>query len=210
MKLIILGPQASGKGTQAEMLSDELNIPHISTGDILRQNIKEMTELGKQASAYTNKGELVPDELINKVIEDKLGQRSCERGFILDGFPRNTLQANALDHMTDLDFAIEIFVSDAEAIKRISGRRTCEKCGSIYSIYQSSEEDLAGACEKCGGRLIIRDDDKEESIKKRLEIYHEETEPLVKFYENKGILMKINGERSIDAIFNEMIKKLKN
>jgi len=204
MKIILLGPQASGKGTQAELLSEELDIPHISTGDILRQNIRDLTELGKVALGYINKGELVPDDVINKVVAQKLQQ--CPEGFILDGYPRNVNQAQALSQVTDIDHVIEIAVSDDEAIKRISGRRTCSKCGAIFSVYQSTEEDLAGACKKCGGRLIIRDDDKPESVKKRLQIYHNETEPLVNFYKEK--LMKINGARPIEKIYKEILKKI--
>ncbi len=208
MRIIMLGPQASGKGTQAELISERLGIPHISTGDILRQNIKDLTELGKAALGYINEGKLVPDEVINRVVGDRLQSRDCEAGFILDGFPRNIAQAEFLDTVTGLDKVIEIAVSDKEAIKRISGRRTCEKCHAVYSIYQESEEAISGACKKCGGRLMMRDDDREDAVRKRLEIYHEETEPLIDFYRKKGILLRVNGERPIEPIFKEIIKKL--
>jgi len=209
MRLVMLGVQASGKGTQADRISDDLSIPHISTGDILRKNIREMTDLGKLAQTYTSRGELVPDDVIIRVVAARLNERDCELGFILDGFPRTAEQAEALDKITQLDYAIEIDVKDKEAIKRMSGRRTCEKCGAIFSIYQAKEEDLSGACNKCGGKLVIRDDDKEDSIKKRLATYHEETEPLIKHYNDKGILLKINGQRPIEPITEEILKKIK-
>ncbi len=209
MRIVILGPQASGKGTQADLLSERFGIPHVSTGDILRQNIKDMTGLGKTALGYINEGKLVPDEVINNVVGDRLAMRDCEAGFILDGFPRNIEQAEFLDKAAELDRVIEITVSDKEAIRRISGRRTCQKCHAVYSIYQDSEEAISGVCKKCGGNLVIRDDDREEAVKKRLEIYHEETEPLIDFYDRKGLMMKIDGERPIDVIFEEISKKLK-
>jgi adenylate kinase len=208
MKLVILGPQASGKGTQANMIAEELNILHISTGDIFRKNIKEMTELGKEALKYTNAGKLVPDDVTNRIVKDRLSQRDCEDGFILDGFPRNIVQAEVLDNFTQLDRVIEVQVSDEEAIKRITGRRTCEKCGAVFSIYQKDDTALASVCKKCGGKLIIREDDTKEAIKKRLDIYHNKTEPLVDHYKKKGNILKINGERPIEVIFNEIIKKL--
>jgi adenylate kinase len=205
MRLIILGPQASGKGTQAAMLAEKLDIPHISTGEIFRQNIKGKTKLGELALTYINKGALVPDEVVNNIVEESLKR---EESFILDGFPRNLVQAKALDSFTKIDKAIEISISDDEAMKRITGRRTCEKCGEVYSLYQKGM-DFNNVCKKCGGKLIIRSDDKPDAVKKRLEIYHEETEPLVEFYREKGLLLKINGERPIQDIFNDIIKKLK-
>jgi adenylate kinase len=209
MKLVILGPQASGKGTQANMIAEELDIPHISTGDIFRKNIKEQTELGKEALKYINDGKLVPDEVTNKIIKDRLNERDCEEGFILDGFPRNTAQAGVLDNFTQIAKVIEIQVSDEEAIKRITGRRTCEKCGAVFSIYQEDDAAINNVCKKCGGKLVIRKDDTKEAITKRLEIYHNETEPLVDYYKEKKILLKINGERPIEIIFKEIINKLK-
>jgi adenylate kinase len=205
MRLIILGPQASGKGTQAAMIAEKLDIPHVSTGEIFRQNIKGKTKLGELALTYINRGALVPDDVVNQIVEDRLKR---EDGFILDGYPRNLVQAKALDTFTKLDKVIEIYVSDAEAMKRITGRRTCEKCGEVYSIYQKGM-DFNNVCKKCGGSLIMRSDDKPEAVKKRLEIYHEETEPLVSFYKGEGILLKINGERPIPDIFEDIIRKLK-
>jgi len=210
MKIIILGPQASGKGTQANMLSNEFDIPHISTGDIFRDNIKNLTELGKLALSYTNKGALVPDDVTNKIVADRLSQADCSEGFILDGYPRNIEQAEFLDTIVEVDKVLEIKVSDDEAIKRISGRRTCEKCGAVFSIYQTNEEDLTSACKKCGGKLIIRDDDTESAVRKRLEIYHEQTEPIVDYYRKKQILVSINGKQSIEKIFEIIKKKLRN
>jgi adenylate kinase len=206
MKLIIIGPQASGKGTQAILLSDELSIPHISTGDILRQNIKDNTELGKIALEYINKGDLIPDEVINDVVEKRINEEDCKNGFILDGYPRNPNQAAKLDEITKIDYVIEVDISDEEAVKRIGMRRTCEGCGAIYSTYDSDYEDK---CKKCGGRLIIRDDDKEEAVRKRLEIYHDETEPVLAYYKKTGKLLKIDGERPIKEIFRDIIKRIK-
>ena len=207
MKLIILGPQASGKGTQASMISEKLDIPHISTGDIFRENIKKLTELGKLALTYINKGELVPDEVTNRILLSRIRERDCENGFILDGFPRNIFQAEFLAQNEDVDRVIEIHVSDKEAIKRISGRRTCEKCGAVYSLFSDIKE-FGNACKKCGGQLKIRDDDKESSVRRRLDIYHEETEPLIEYYKKKNLLLSINGERPIEKIFEEIIKKI--
>jgi len=209
MKIIMLGPQASGKGTQAALVADEQNIPHISTGDILRQNIKDRTELGRIAESIINKGNLVPDDIINKVVEKRLLENDCEGGFVLDGYPRNIEQATVLASYMKIDFAIDINISDKEAIKRISGRRTCEKCGEIYSIYAEGM-DFNNVCKKCGGQLIVRDDDKEDAVRKRLDIYHQKTEPLINFYREKGILETINGERPIKNIFTEIMKKIKN
>jgi adenylate kinase len=208
MKIVMLGPQASGKGTQASMLADHLDVPHISTGEILRQNIKKKTKLGQQVQSMISKGELVPDDIMNRLVADRLGEEDCAQGFILDGYPRTLAQARALDMVVKLDKAIEISISDDEAVKRISGRRTCEKCGEVYSIYQQGM-DFNNVCKKCGGNLIIRGDDREEVVLRRLSKYHEETEPLVEFYKQKGSLLKINGERPIQDIAKEIIKRIK-
>jgi adenylate kinase len=208
MKLILFGAQASGKGTQATLISERFDIPHISTGDIFRENIRKLTPLGKLAQGYIKQGHLVPDDVTNKMLQKRLGEPDCCAGFILDGYPRNIAQAKFLDENINIDKAIEIKVGDSEAIKRISGRRTCEKCGMVYSIYQQKDSDIAGSCRKCGGSLIIREDDKEEAIKKRLKIYHDETEPVIQHYKRKGILLSINGEKAIEKISEEIMKKL--
>jgi adenylate kinase len=208
MKIILFGAQASGKGTQASLLSDRLDIPHISTGDIFRENIRRLTELGNLAQGYIKKGQLVPDEVTNRMLLKRLGERDCRLGFILDGYPRNIAQAEFLDTNVEIDKAIEIKVSDSVAIKRISGRRTCSKCGMVYSIYQERDSDIAQSCKKCGGSLLMRDDDKEEAIAKRLKIYHDETEPVIRHYRDMGKLVTINGERPIEKIFEEITNKL--
>jgi len=189
------------------MLAEELDIEHISTGNIFRENIKNLTELGKLALSYTNQGNLVPDDVTNKIVADRLQKPDCTEGFILDGYPRNLNQAEFLDKMLPIDKVIEVRVSDKEAINRITGRRTCEKCGAVYSVFLDSV-DGGNACKKCGGRLKSRDDDKESAVRKRLDIYHVETEPLISFYKNKGILLSINGEQPIEKVFKEIKKKI--
>jgi adenylate kinase len=208
MNIIMLGPQASGKGTQASLLSEALNVPHISTGEILRQNIKERTALGKAAQSYITRGALVPDDVVNGIVQKRLSEPDCGEGYILDGYPRTVSQAKALDTFTDIEKVFEIAITDDEAVKRISGRRTCEKCGEIYSIYGQDME-FNNVCKKCGGNLISREDDREDAVKRRLRLYHEETEPLIEFYENKGVLQKIDGARSVKQIFEDIRKKVK-
>ncbi len=203
MKLIIIGPQGSGKGTQAKKISEDLQIPHISTGDIFRHNIKKETELGKQAKKYIDKGELVPDSLTTKLVLDRLSHIDCKAGFILDGYPRNLFQAEALDESIDIDFSIQVEVSDKESLKRISKRKTCTSCGAIFS-----EKDVK-KCNKCGGSVIVREDDMPNTVKKRLQIYHENTKPVIKHYQKKGKLVKVNGEKDIESVFNEIKIKIK-
>ncbi|MFW6014310.1 MAG: adenylate kinase [Candidatus Nanoarchaeia archaeon] len=203
MKLVIMGPQGSGKGTQAQKLSRELNIPHISTGDIFRENIKNSTELGRQAKEYIDNGELVPDRLTIKIVLDRLTWRDCEKGFILDGFPRNTTQAKALDEKIDIDYAILVDISDEVAVDRISSRKTCDSCGLIYAKTNETK------CSKCGGTLYIRDDDTPETVKKRLQVYHENTKPVINHYDEKNNLMRINGENDIESVFLEIKRKIK-
>jgi adenylate kinase len=206
MKLIIIGPQGSGKGTQAKLISQKFNIPHISTGDIFRDNIKKQTELGKKAQEFINQGKLVPDELTIELVKSKINENDCKDGFILDGFPRNLTQAEVLNSFTQIDYAIVIKISDNEAIKRISGRRTCEDCGVIANINTDDVKDL---CKFCGGRLIQRDDDVEETVKNRLETYHNTTKPLIEFYEKLNKTKIIDGERPINIIFDEILEKIK-
>lgn len=201
--MLIIGPQGSGKGTQAQMLSEELQIPHISTGDIFRDNIKNETELGLQAKKYIDKGELVPDSLTIKLVLDRISKDDCAPGFILDGFPRNLFQAEALDESIEIEHAILVDVSDEESVKRISSRKTCNSCGKIYAVTKSSE------CTKCGGELFTREDDNAETVKKRLQIYHENTEPVIKHYDKKGLLIKVNGEQKIEEVFTEIKRKIK-
>jgi len=208
MRLIIFGPQASGKGTQAEKITEHYGIPHISTGDIFRENIRNGTELGKLAKEILDRGELVPDEITNKIIEERLLRDDCKDGFILDGYPRNRNQAEFLDSLPyKIEAVINLKISEEEIIKRISARRVCVDCEANFNlIYIKPKQE--GICDKCGGKLIIRDDDKPEAIKKRLSIYHEQTEPLLKFYEEKRILKNINGEQPMKTVFNDIIKEL--
>jgi adenylate kinase len=202
MRIILIGPQGSGKGTQAKLLSEKFKIPHISAGDLLR-NAKG--ELKEKLDSFMDKGELVPDELILEILKKRLEEKDCTNGFILDGFPRNLEQAKLLDSITAIDFVIEITLEDKTAIKRISNRLTCKKCGAIYNM-QTKPSKLDDKCEKCNGELIVRQDDTPDAIKKRLKIYHEETEPLLKHYQT----IRINGELSIEKEFEEILKLLKN
>lgn len=212
MRLIMLGAPGAGKGTQALLLSKSFSIPQISTGDILRANIKNETDLGKKAKEYMDKGLLVPDELVVEIVKDRLGKEDCKDGFILDGFPRTIPQAKALDEaLADmgikLDRAINIYVPDENIIKRMGGRRVCPQCGASYHVEfkKSLKEDI---CDECHSKLIQRDDDKEETVKKRLEIYHEQTKPLIEYYQNMGILSNIDGIGDVEEISNRIKKTL--
>lgn len=204
MKLLFIGPQGSGKGTQAAIISKELGISHISTGNLFR-NAKD--ELKQELDEYMEQGKLVPDELTLKILKQRLYQADSKNGFILDGFPRNLNQANLLKSITEIDKVIEITVSDLESIKRLSGRVSCEKCNESYNIFTEPKPKNPLYCDLCGGKLIRRGDDNEQAIKKRLEIYHNETEPILKEYQD--ILIKINGEQNIDKITEDITTKLK-
>ena len=212
MKLILLGPPGAGKGTQAVRLVEHFGIPQISTGDILRKAVKDGTELGTLAKKYMDKGELVPDEVVIGIIRDRLMEPDCQKGYILDGFPRTIAQAEALDEMLEkmgarIDHVVNISVADEEIIKRLTGRRTCPNCGAGYHIlFDPPKRD--GICDKCGTKLIQRDDDKEETIRARLEVYRRQTEPLIKYYEAKQLLRTIPGEGSMEEIFNAILKAL--
>jgi len=206
--IIILGPQGSGKGTQADILSKKFNIPHISTGKIFRGQIKNKTELGRKLKSLVNHGRLVPNEITNEIIKNRLSENDCQNGFILDGFPRNLNQAEFLDKITDINLVLEIWISDEETISRISQRKSCPKCGAIYHLkFKPPQKDEI--CDKCQKKLIIRDDDKEKAIKKRLKIYHKQTELLIEFYKNKGIYHKINGMPLIPEVTKEIMKIFK-
>ncbi|MCX8146903.1 MAG: adenylate kinase [Candidatus Woesearchaeota archaeon] len=207
MKIVLIGPQGSGKGTQAKMLQEKFNIPHISTGDIFREAISKGTEIGKKAKAIIESGKLVPDEITNKIVEERLKQDDCKNGFILDGYPRNLNQAKALDSFSKIDYVIEIDVPDKISVKRLSSRRQCKKCGAIYGITLIPKEE--GICDKCGSELYQRDDDRPDAIKKRLEIYHKETEPILEYYRKKGILIRVDGTGSVENVFKEIKAKLK-
>jgi len=199
MNIIIFGPQGSGKGTQAEILAVKKHIPHISTGDIFRELKHQNTDIAKQVAKLIDNGTLAPDDLTNKIVVEPLTQADTKNGFILDGFPRNIIQAEFLNNITSIDFALEIFIQDDEALKRISKRRSCPKCGKIYHREFSPPEN-EGKCDDCHAKLIIRKDDQPEAIKKRLATYHEQTEPLIKYYQEKKIYHKIDGSPSIEDV----------
>ncbi|PIO08456.1 adenylate kinase [Candidatus Pacearchaeota archaeon CG10_big_fil_rev_8_21_14_0_10_34_12] len=202
MKLIFIGPQGSGKGTQAKILSEELRIPHISTGDLIRSTDGKLKE---EVDSYINKGNLISDGLMLRILKERLHNEDCKKGFILDGFPRTMSQAKELGKLTDIDKVIEIDISNEEAIRRLSGRRNCPKCGRIYNLATSPKPEEDALCDECKISLIQREDDFPHAIKKRLEIYHEETEPIL----NKFDAIKINGEDEIKKITKEILKKLR-
>ncbi len=213
MKIIMLGAPGAGKGTQAKMIADEYKIPHISTGDIFRANLKEGTELGKKAQVYMDQGLLVPDDLTCDLVVDRISQDDCGNGFILDGFPRTIPQAealtNALTKMNDsMDYAIDIEVPDANIINRMGGRRVCLTCGATYHIVDIPPK-KEGICDRCGSELVLRDDDKPETVKNRLKVYHEQTQPLIDYYKKQGILYDVDGTLPMEEVF-EAIKKVLN
>ncbi|PKL72122.1 adenylate kinase [Candidatus Kuenenbacteria bacterium HGW-Kuenenbacteria-1] len=207
MKIILFGAQGSGKGTQAELLAKKFNIPAISTGVIYRQEIARKTKLGKIAVEYLNKGKLAPSNLTNEVMEKRLKKSDCKKGFILDGYPRDLIQAQFLDKISKMDYVIEIVLSDKECLKRFFGRQNCI-CGAVYHLKFNLPK-KKGVCNKCGKELFIREDEKPEAIKKRLQIYHQETKPLLKEYQKMGILIKINGNQNIKDVYKEIISNIK-
>lgn len=202
MKLILMGPVGSGKGTQAGLISTRFGLPHISTGEIFRTNIKNNTELGKIAKSYIDKGELVPEELTNKLVADRLSQADCKNGFILDGYPRNIAQAQFLETITDIDLALMIDLSEEKIIARLSSRRMCSKCSQPTSLDWMVD----GKCEKCGGEVYIRDDDKPEVIKNRLE-KQAVSQELIKFYKEKGVFDKIDATDEVEMTY-ELVKSV--
>ena len=212
MKIIMLGAPGAGKGTQAKMIADKYQIPHISTGDIFRSNIKEGTELGKEAKTYMDKGLLVPDELTVKILLDRVAKDDCKNGYVLDGFPRTIPQAEVLDEalakLNDkIDYAIDVDVPDENIIRRMSGRRACLACGATYHIEHIPPK-TEGICDRCGKELVQRDDDKEETVKNRLNVYHEQTQPLIDFYTKKGILKTVHGTVDMKDVFAAIVKIL--
>lgn len=212
MKIIMLGAPGAGKGTQAKKLAAKYSIPHISTGDIFRANIKNGTELGKKAKVYMDQGLLVPDELVVDLIMDRFQEPDCSNGYVLDGFPRTIPQAEALDaalarNNDRIEYAIDVDVADEVIIKRMSGRRACVACGATYHIVNIPTR-KEGICDVCGKELILRDDDKPETVEKRLKVYHEQTQPLIEYYKGKGVLRSVDGTKVPDVTFDEIINIL--
>ncbi|MBE0427136.1 MAG: adenylate kinase [Nitrospirae bacterium] len=208
MRLVLLGAPGGGKGTQAKKLIEKYGIPQISTGDILRASVAAGTPLGKEAKSYMDKGELVPDSVVIGLVKERVAQDDCKKGYILDGFPRNIAQAEVLDKVlaemgSPLSTALLIDVDKDVLMKRLTGRRTCKNCQQMYNVYFSAPK-KDGVCDKCGGELFQRDDDKEETIKKRLDVYDAQTAPLMDYYKKKGILKSVKGTGSIDEIFNQV------
>ena len=212
MKIVMLGAPGAGKGTQALRIAEQYGVPHISSGDIFRKNLKEGTELGLRAKAYMDEGLLVPDELTTDLVISRLHEEDCKDGYVLDGFPRTLPQARALSEKLKsegarIDFALDIEVSDEEIVSRVSGRRICPKCGAgFHTLYNKPQID--GICDICGAELKMRDDDRPETVLKRLEVYHAETEPLIAYYKEEGILRTVDGSQSIDKVFEDSLNVL--
>lgn len=209
MIIMLLGPPGGGKGTQAVKLFEKYKLPQISTGEILRAEIKKGNELGKEANQYVSKGLLVPDDIMVKIIKTRVVEKDCKNGFVLDGFPRTIPQAEALDEVLKslgkkIDKAISVVVSEKFLVERLTGRRLCSKCGAGYHIRFSPPKQN-GKCDTCGGELIQREDDKEETIKKRFRVYQEQTAPLIKYYKQKGILKEVNGEGDIESVYKLIV-----
>lgn len=208
MKIILLGAPGAGKGTQAEVLCERLSIPAISTGTIIREALKSGTEMGKKAKSFMETGRLVPDEIVIGIIQERLQEKDCANGFILDGFPRTIIQAEALDNMgVPIDTVIDIEVADEKIITRVSGRRVCESCSATYHTeFKPSKVD--GVCDKCNGTLIQRKDDQPETVQERLKVYHDQTEPLKGYYQKQGKLLRIAGDKDIATITSDILTAL--
>ena len=212
MKIIMLGAPGAGKGTQAKKIAAQYSIPHISTGDIFRANTKNNTELGQKATTYMDKGELVPDSLVVDLIMDRFKEADCANGYVLDGFPRTIPQAEALDNALKangekVDFAINVEVPDENIINRMSGRRACVGCGATYHIKYNPTK-VEGVCDACGEKLILRDDDKPETVKNRLSVYHEQTQPLIDYYNKAGVLAEVDGTKDMEDVFKDIVNIL--
>jgi len=210
--IILIAPQAAGKGTQSALIREKYGIPHISVGDLLRSARSNETEIGRKIIDYQDKGILVPQEIVSQILEDRLNMDDCQNGFILDGYPRNMIQAEAFDEYLkktnkEINYVIYLNISKEEVLSRITGRRICSSCGANYNInYTSQSPNVNMVCDKCNGTLIQRSDDTEEAINKRLEIYYNDTEPLLDLYKNKNILYDIDGTKAPEEVFNEIEK----
>ena len=212
MKIIMLGAPGAGKGTPAKKIADRYGIPHISTGDIFRANIKNDTELGKKAKSYMDAGNLVPDSLTLELVMDRIHQADCQNGYVFDGFPRTIPQAEALEEALaadgqSVDFAIDIEVPDENIVTRMSGRRACLSCGATYHTVFAPPK-AEGVCDRCGGELTIRDDDRPETVNKRLGVYHQQTQPLIDFYQDKGCLAQVDGTKDVEEVFQDICELL--
>lgn len=212
MKIIMLGAPGAGKGTQAKQIAEKYGIPHISTGDIFRANIKEGTELGKKAKSFMDQGLLVPDELTVELVADRIVKDDCKNGFVLDGFPRTIPQAEALDETLvqmgeKIDYAIDVDVPDENIVNRMSGRRVCLNCGATYHIVSLPTKE-EGICDKCGKEVVLRDDDAPETVQKRLSVYHEQTQPLIDYYKKQGVLKSVDGTRPMEEVFADIVRIL--
>lgn len=204
---VFLGPQGSGKGTVIGKIKDKYGVPHISTGDMFREALKEGTEFGKKAQEYMNRGELVPDDVTCGMVNERIARDDCVDGYMLDGFPRNLKQAEALSEITTINTAVLLDVPEEVSLERLSGRRQCRECGTIFHLMFVPPQ-VEGVCDKCGGELYQRDDDKPEAIKERLAIYRAETMPIVGYYEKMGVLVKVNGAGSPDDVVTQILEKL--
>lgn len=214
MKIVMLGAPGAGKGTQAIKIADKYGIPHISTGDIFRANIKGGTELGMKAKSYMDKGELVPDEVTIGMLLDRIAEDDCKNGYVLDGFPRTIPQAESLtkalaEKGDKIDYAMDIEVPDEAIVQRMSGRRACPKCGATYHIVYAAPK-TENICDKCGAELIIRSDDKPETVQDRLNVYHKQTEPLISYYKSADVLRVVDGTKELQEVFNEVVAILEN
>lgn len=208
-RIIIFGPQGSGKGTQADKLSAKFNIPHISTGDLFRQAVGSESELGKEVRGYLKAGQLVPDETTVKLLKERLSQPDAQHGYILDGYPRNQKQLEYLqDNFSEPNFVVALEIREVESIKRIASRRVCPKCGANYNMI-SNPPKVDETCDKCGTKVVQREDDRPEAISKRLETYHQQTAPLLDYYAKQGVLARIDGQGGIDEVFEKIINKIK-
>lgn len=212
MQIVLFGPPGAGKGTQAKFLSEEFNIPHISTGDILRENVKKGTALGMKAKSYMDKGELVPDQLLNDLVRSRLEEPDTKRGFLLDGYPRTIPQAKALDEILDdlnrkLTAVVNIDVGTSALVKRLSGRRICRQCGASYHVTFNPPK-VKDICDMCAGELYQRADDTEDAIRNRLAVYKKQTQPVLDYYKKKGVLIDIDGDREIEEVKADVIRAL--
>jgi adenylate kinase len=207
MKLVIFGPPSAGKGTQAQKLSKKYSVPQIATGDLLREHVAKKTPIGIKVKEILDQGKLGPDDLIVQMIKDRVSQPDCKDGYLLDGFPRTLNQAKHLEKMADIDVVLNIGVDTELLVERAVGRRICPKCASVYHV-EFNPPKMEGTCDKCGSQLIQRDDDKEETVRKRLNVYREQTEPLIEYYKKKGKLVDIDGSLGIDGVFEQMVRAI--